>query len=85
MLTTIKIKNFKGIKDTTIYCQEDYNVLIGANNVGKTTVFEAIHLWKMCYDTNIKKKLWWQSVIQYPFQCRISGTGVLVGWYWSVL
>ena len=65
MLTTIKIKNFKGIKDTTIYCQEDYNVLIGANNVGKTTV--------------------WQSVIQYPFQCRISGTGVLVGWYWSVL
>ena len=56
MLTTIKIKNFKGIKDTTIYCQEDYNVLIGANNVGKTTVFGAIHLWKMCYDTNIKKK-----------------------------
>ena len=45
MLTTIKIKNFKGIKDTTIYCQEDYNVLIGANNVGKTTVFEAIHFW----------------------------------------
>lgn len=56
MLTTIKIKNFKGIKDTIIYCQEDYNVLIGANNVGKTTVFEAIHLWKMCYDINIKKK-----------------------------
>ena len=30
-------------------------------------------------------KVWWQSVIQYPFQCRISGTGVLVGWYWGVL
>ena len=56
MLTSIKIKNFKSIIDTSINCNEDYNVFIGANNAGKTTVFEAIHLWKMCYDINVKKK-----------------------------
>ena len=50
MLTRIYIKNFKRIKDTTINCEEDYNVFIGENNVGKTTIFEAIHLWKRCYD-----------------------------------
>lgn len=30
-------------------------MLIGANNIGKTSIFEAIHLWKMCYDLNLKK------------------------------
>lgn len=56
MLRKIYIKNFKSIKDTTIYAEQDYNVWIGANNNGKTSVFEAIHLWKMCYDHNIKQK-----------------------------
>ena len=56
MLERIYIKNFKRIKETTISCESDYNVFIGENNVGKTTIFEAIHLWKRCYDSNIKKK-----------------------------
>ena len=56
MLTKIYISNFKSIKDTTINVESDYNVWIGENNNGKTSVFEAIHLWKMCYDLNIKKK-----------------------------
>ena len=56
MLRKIFIKNFKSIKETTISAEQDYNVWIGANNNGKTSVFEAIHLWKMCYDLNIKQK-----------------------------
>lgn len=56
MLRKIYIKNFKSIKETTIYAEQDYNVWIGANNNGKTSVFEAIHLWKMCYNLNIKQK-----------------------------
>lgn len=56
MLTKIYIKNFKRIVESTIVCKQDYNVFIGENNVGKTTIFEAIHLWKRCYDSNIKKK-----------------------------
>lgn len=56
MLRKIYIKNFKSITETTITAEPDYNVWIGANNNGKTSVFEAIHLWKMCYDLNIKQK-----------------------------
>lgn len=55
MIKTISIKNFKSIQDLTINCAGAFNVLIGANNIGKTSIFEAIHLWKMCYDLNLKK------------------------------
>lgn len=56
MLKQIYIKKFKGIAETTINCNESYNVLIGANNVGKSSIFEAVHFWKMCYDSNVTKK-----------------------------
>ena len=55
MIKTITIKNFKSIQNLTINCVGKFNVLIGANNIGKTSIFEAIHLWKMCYDLNLKK------------------------------
>ena len=56
MIKTIHISKFKSITDLKINLLENFNVLIGANNIGKTTVFEAIHLWKMCYEHNLKKK-----------------------------
>lgn len=55
MISSIHIRNYKSIQDLTINCANSFNVLIGANNIGKTTIFEAIHLWKMCYDQNLKK------------------------------
>lgn len=55
MIKSITIKNFKSIQSLTINCAGAFNVLIGANNIGKTSIFEAIHLWKMCYDLNLKK------------------------------
>lgn len=55
MIKSITIKNFKSIQNLTINCAGAFNVLIGANNIGKTSIFEAIHLWKMCYDLNLKK------------------------------
>lgn len=55
MLKKIRIKNFKSIKDITIECNESFNVIIGENNIGKTSIFEAIHLWKICYDASIQK------------------------------
>lgn len=55
MIKKIEIENFKSIKNLVINCNEHFNVLIGANNIGKTSIFEAIHLWKMCYTLNIKK------------------------------
>lgn len=55
MIDNVSIKNFKSIKSLEINCNPSFNVIIGKNNIGKTSIFEAIHLWKICYDTNIKK------------------------------
>lgn len=55
MIKEIRIVNFKNINCLEIYPSEKFNVIIGENNIGKTTIFEAIHLWKMCYDKNIKR------------------------------
>ncbi|WP_373482736.1 ATP-dependent endonuclease [Acetobacterium sp.] len=56
MLEKIQIKNFKSIKQIEINCNEKFNVIIGENNIGKTTIFEAIHLWKICFDASIQKR-----------------------------
>ena len=50
MLKKIRIQKFKSIDDLTINCNDKFNVIIGENNIGKTSIFEAIHLWKICYD-----------------------------------
>lgn len=42
-LARLRIQNFRGIKDATLFLP-DHVVLVGDNNVGKSTVFEAIDL-----------------------------------------
>lgn len=70
MLKKIRIQKFKSINDLTIKCDEKFNVVIGENSVGKTSIFEAIHLWKMCYDWNTKKdkKGFYSVAHNIPFQ-----------------
>ena len=41
-LKTVTIQNFKGIKDVTIDFKAGFNILIGDNGVGKTSLLEAI-------------------------------------------
>lgn len=55
MINRIVIDKFKGIDHLEIKTAGNFNVIIGENNIGKSTIFEAIHLWKMCYDNNLKK------------------------------
>lgn len=55
MIKKIEIDKFKSVNHLVITPAGNFNVLIGENNIGKTTIFEAIHLWKMCYDNNLKK------------------------------
>ncbi len=55
MIKKIIIDKFKSIDHLEILPSGNFNVIIGENNIGKTTIFEAIHLWKMCYDKNLKK------------------------------
>jgi hypothetical protein len=42
MYTSIRIQNFRGLKDLTIENLGRVNLLVGANNVGKTSVLEAL-------------------------------------------
>ena len=46
MIKKIVIDKFKSINHLEITPAGNFNVLIGENNIGKTTIFEAIHLWK---------------------------------------
>lgn len=42
---TLKIKNFKAIKDSEINLNSNLNVFTGINNSGKTTILEALAIW----------------------------------------
>ncbi|AEE51308.1 ATP-dependent nuclease [Haliscomenobacter hydrossis] len=44
-----QIKNFKSIKDITLYFNKGLNIITGVNNSGKTTVLEALSLWQECF------------------------------------
>jgi len=43
-LSSIRIQNFRGIKDMTLELEPDITVLIGENNSGKTSVLEALRV-----------------------------------------
>lgn len=49
----IHLKNFKAFKEITFYPNRNFNIIIGENSVGKSSLFEAIHLWEKCYKTYI--------------------------------
>lgn len=50
----IHINNFKVFRELTIHPDDSFNIVIGENNSGKSTLFEAIHLWEKCYKTLIQ-------------------------------
>lgn len=48
-ITEIEIKNFKTIENIKFTPNNNFNIVIGKNNIGKSTLFEAILLWEKCY------------------------------------
>lgn len=52
----IFIKNFKTYEKLEININSSFNMIIGENNVGKTTLFEALILWKKCYEILISSE-----------------------------
>lgn len=53
-ISKILIKNFKCIQQLEIHPNENFNVIIGENNQGKTTIFEALQTWYRCYQLYIR-------------------------------
>jgi len=52
----IKLENFKAFKNVEITCNQTFNVIVGENNIGKSTIFEALNLWKFAYDNLIQER-----------------------------
>ncbi|HEY9628317.1 MAG TPA: AAA family ATPase [Coleofasciculaceae cyanobacterium] len=52
----IKLENFKAFKSIEISCNQRFNVIVGENNIGKSTIFEALNLWKFAYDNLIQER-----------------------------
>ncbi|WP_176504002.1 ATP-dependent endonuclease [Cobetia sp. 5-11-6-3] len=55
-ISKIKLENFKTFNSLEIDCNENFNVIVGENNIGKSTIFEALLLWKSAYDSLIQSK-----------------------------
>lgn len=55
-ISEIKIKNFKAYKEISFECNSKFNVIIGENNSGKSTMFEALLLWESCFKKTINAK-----------------------------
>jgi AAA15 family ATPase/GTPase len=53
-ICSIKIENFKAFKEVEMPLNPNFNVIIGENNIGKSTLFEAIHLWMLGYNSLIQ-------------------------------
>lgn len=53
-ISKILIKNFKCIPELSIYPNESFNIIVGENNQGKTTIFEALQTWYRCYQLYIR-------------------------------
>jgi len=52
-LSEVQLKNFKSFEDLTISPNNSFNIIIGENSAGKSTIFEGIHLWEKCYEAFI--------------------------------
>jgi len=46
----LKIRDFKSVKDLVVHLNEQFSILTGVNNSGKTTILEALSLWVECFE-----------------------------------
>jgi energy-coupling factor transporter ATP-binding protein EcfA2 len=49
MIQKVRLKNFKSIHDET-FILTDFDLLVGANNSGKSTILQAMAIWQYCVD-----------------------------------
>lgn len=49
MITTLTLRNFKSIKEQT-YEFAQFDLLVGRNNSGKSTILQALAIWQFCVD-----------------------------------
>ncbi len=52
----IRLENFKAFESIEINCNDSFNIIVGENNIGKSTIFEALILWKFAYNKLIQER-----------------------------
>jgi predicted ATPase len=63
MIHKVRLKNFKRIEDETFELT-DFDLLVGANNSGKSTFLQALAIWQYCVDQFRRSKRGGSSGIQ---------------------
>ena len=53
-ISELHLKNYKSFKDINIKFNKKFNIIVGENNIGKSSIFEALLLWKHIYNLFIK-------------------------------
>ena len=48
-INSLTLKHFKTYKEVKINCNQDFNIIIGPNTIGKSTIIESILLWQACF------------------------------------
>ncbi|NVK44340.1 MAG: ATP-binding protein [Oceanospirillaceae bacterium] len=64
----ITLENFKTFTKLEYHANEEFNYIVGENNIGKSTILEAIQLWKVAFDRLIQsngKKFYGQATPCY--------------------
>ena len=56
-ITEIKLKNFKAFRDVKFSGLKGFNVVVGANGVGKSTLFDVFGFLKDCLSHNVRQAL----------------------------
>ena len=52
----LELINFKAFRKIEFNCNETFNVIVGENNIGKSTIYEALNLWKFAFDRLIQER-----------------------------
>lgn len=55
-ISKLKIKNFKCFDDVEINFDSNFNLIIGENNSGKSTIFDALRLWQLAFQKFLKDR-----------------------------
>lgn len=67
-IRNISIKNFKCYKDVIVNFDPHFNLIIGGNNAGKSTILEALRLWQLAFSRFLKDRTNQQSSSFYANQ-----------------
>lgn len=55
-INSLTLRHFKTYKEVKINCSQDFNIIIGPNNIGKSTIIESILLWQACLNLFINDR-----------------------------